>query len=209
MTRWPPCANCTTWAVSSNPYNVDSVSVPHCNNTSSCWLPSPLVSPAIAIEMSPPDMIAMFDNVQNEEYNTPVSIVNRASNEGMQRPLPDLQILKAAQRSLCQHPNFVLCLTCVLNVRHFQPREGPTRGLLHDCEIFVNLHLYLQLAVTQSSGLVRLGQGRSCLGLISLISFWSRAPPALLLLCSLCRAHPGHMVARLSHGLPVSCCTEL
>ena len=77
--------------------------------------------PAIAIEMSPPDMIAMFDNVQNEEYNTPVSIVNRASNEGMQRPLPDLQILKAAQRSLCQHPNFVLCLTCVLNVRHFQP----------------------------------------------------------------------------------------
>ena len=44
----------------------------HYNNISSCWLPSPIVSvsPAITIEMSPPDMLAMFDNVRNEEYNT-------------------------------------------------------------------------------------------------------------------------------------------
>ena len=49
-------------------YNVDSVSVPPYNNISS---PSPqsFSFPAIAIEMSPPDMKAMFDNVQNEEYN--------------------------------------------------------------------------------------------------------------------------------------------
>ena len=67
-------------------YNVDSVSVsvPPYNNISS---PSPqsFSFPAIAIEMSPPDMKAMFDNVQNEQYNTqrrasPVSNVSRASN---------------------------------------------------------------------------------------------------------------------------------
>ena len=65
-------------------YNVDSVSVPPYNNISSCWPPSPqsFSFPAIAIEMSPPDMKAMFDNVQNEEYNTQrrASPVSRASN---------------------------------------------------------------------------------------------------------------------------------
>ena len=32
-------------------------------------------------------------------------------------------------------------LQCESASRHFQPEEGPSGGLLHDCEIFANLRL--------------------------------------------------------------------
>ena len=35
------------------------------------------------------------------------------------------------------------CLKCEIASRNFLPREGPSRGLLRDCEIFANLCLKL------------------------------------------------------------------
>ena len=40
-----------------------------------------------------------------------------------------------------------LCLKCESASRHFQPEEGPSRGILSDCEIFANLRLKLYGAV--------------------------------------------------------------
>ena len=57
-------------------------------------------------------------------------------SQSRRRPLLGAQILKAPRRlrSLPQSPNFMST---------FQPGEGPYRGLLCDCEIFVNLLLKL------------------------------------------------------------------
>ena len=62
----------------------------------------------------------------------------RASNEGLRSVyLP------------CLGTRLAKCLNSVLNVkalvvsRRFQPGEGPSGGLLHNCEIFANLHLKL------------------------------------------------------------------
>ena len=41
---------------------------------------------------------------------------------------------------------FLNSINCESATRHFQPREGPSRGLLRDCEIFANLCLKLYLS---------------------------------------------------------------
>ena len=42
----------------------------------------------------------------------------------------------------CQvHVCLAYCLKCKSTSRHFQPGDDPSRGLLHDCEIFANLRL--------------------------------------------------------------------
>ena len=56
-----------------------------------------------------------------------------------------LLYLLELETMVCKEFNRVMILLCLAATRHFQSGEGPSRGLLRDCEtsIFANVRLEL------------------------------------------------------------------